>query len=137
VLTTNRNRDEPIGNKLSVIAFDGNGSPVEPANSNASAVDIVSNPDVSACPDQCFRPVGLAWDSRGRLFFSSDSTGEVYVVAREDGGSTNEASPTSGLPSGNPTQSSPTGSATPGAAAGLTVSGFAAIWAGFMALPLI
>jgi hypothetical protein len=137
VLTVDRNRDEPIGYKLSVIAFDGNGSPVEPANSNNSAVDVVSNPDVSVCPDDCFRPVGLAWDSQGRLFFSSDATGEIYVVVREDGGSTNDASPTSGLPSGSPTQPSPTGSATPAAAVGLTVSGFAAVWAGIMALPLL
>jgi hypothetical protein len=52
------------------------------------------NPDNSACPDGCFRPVGLAWDSNGRLFMSSDATGEIYMIIRSDG------TPTSGdLPS--------------------------------------
>ena len=80
-----RNREEPIGYKLSLVQFDGKGSPVELANSTTAATDIVSNPDLSACPDSCFRPVGLAWDSEGRLYMSSDSTGEIFVVTREDG----------------------------------------------------
>lgn len=42
--------------------------------------DIITNPDTSKCPDSCFRPVSLAWDSKGRLWFSSDSTGEVFVM---------------------------------------------------------
>lgn len=41
---------------------------------------------MSKCPDDCFRPVGLAWDSKGRLWFSSDSTGEIYVL-QHDGSS--------------------------------------------------
>ncbi|KAI4687634.1 uncharacterized protein J4E88_003225 [Alternaria novae-zelandiae] len=79
------NREEPIGYKLSLVQFDGKGSPVELANSTTAATDIVSNPDLSACPDSCFRPVGLAWDTEGRLYMSSDSTGEIFVVTREDG----------------------------------------------------
>ncbi|KAF1972946.1 soluble quino protein glucose dehydrogenase [Bimuria novae-zelandiae CBS 107.79] len=93
------NRDEPIGYKLSYIAFDGAGSPVANSTSNSSTVDIVSNPDLSRCPDECLRPVGLAWDFEGRLFMSSDSTGEIWVVTREDGGSAADASPSSGSPS--------------------------------------
>jgi hypothetical protein len=139
MLTSHRNRDEPIGYKLSVIPFDGNGSPVAPANSTTSHTDVVSNPDISKCPDECFRPVGIAWDSQGRLYFSSDSTGEIYVVVREDGGSANEASPTSGLPDANPspTQSAPAGGESTAAAVRLTVSGLAVVWAGIMALPLV
>lgn len=45
----------------------------------------MGNADLARCPDGCFRPVGLAWDGKGRLWMSSDSTGEVYVVTRSDG----------------------------------------------------
>jgi hypothetical protein len=45
------------------------------------------NVNVSACPTGCFRPVGLAFDGQGRLFMSSDSTGEIYVITSSDGGS--------------------------------------------------
>lgn len=55
------------------------------ANSLTAAVDVVSNSNMTACPGGCFRPVGLAWDSRGRLYMSSDSTGEIYVVTKADG----------------------------------------------------
>ncbi|KAJ4380843.1 hypothetical protein N0V86_004205 [Didymella sp. IMI 355093] len=79
------NREDPIGYKVSFVRFDGNGSPTAAANSTTAAVDVVSNPNLSECPDNCFRPAGLAWDSQGRLFFSSDATGEIYVVTREDG----------------------------------------------------
>ncbi|CAG5156862.1 uncharacterized protein ALTATR162_LOCUS4655 [Alternaria atra] len=88
------NREEPIGYKLSLVQFDGNGSPVAPANSTTAATDIVSNPDLSACPGSCFRPVGLAWDAQGRLFMSSDSTGEIFVVTREDGSGVADVSKT-------------------------------------------
>ena len=86
-----RDRTDPIGYKLSVVEF-SDGSPVESANSSIAAIDIVSNLDLSKCPNNCFRPVGLAWDSNGRLFMSSDATGEIYVVVRADGGSANSAS---------------------------------------------
>ena len=38
---------------------------------------ILHVPDLNACPNACVRPVGLAFDRLGRLFVSSDSTGEV------------------------------------------------------------
>lgn len=87
-----RNREDPIGYKISFIRFDGNGSPSAATNSTTAAVDIVSNPELSKCPDNCFRPAGLAWDSQGRLFFSSDATGEIYVITREDGSGVNSIS---------------------------------------------
>lgn len=79
------NREEPIGYKLSFVQFNGAGAPTALANSPTAAVDIVSNAILSDCPGACFRPVGLAWDTQGRLYFSSDSTGEIYVVTRNDG----------------------------------------------------
>jgi len=78
------NRDDPVGYKVSVVEF-ADGEPVEGRNSTTAATDIMSNADESVCPDNCFRPVGLAWDDSGRLFMSSDSTGEIYVITRVEG----------------------------------------------------
>jgi hypothetical protein len=76
-----RDRTEPVGYKVSSIAF-SNGSPVAQSNSMTSTTDIFANADNSQCPDNCFRPVGLDLDSQGRLFMSSDSTGEIYVLVK-------------------------------------------------------
>ena len=57
----------------------------------------MANADNSKCPDQCFRPVGLAIDSKDRVFMSSDSTGEIYVLAKTGASATTTstgASPT-------------------------------------------
>jgi hypothetical protein len=135
-----RNRDNPIGYKLSVIPFSNN-APTAQSTSNNSTIDVLTNPDLSKCPDDCFRPVGLAWDSQGRLFMSSDSTGEIYVIVRNDGKSVNDASPTSGLPPNGTTAATP--SSTTGAAArrfgdgGMNARDVAAALAFFMALPLM
>jgi hypothetical protein len=59
-----------------------NGEPVAAPDNTTAAIDIFSNVDNKACPDNCFRPTGLAFDSQGRLFMSSDATGEIYVIAR-------------------------------------------------------
>jgi glucose/arabinose dehydrogenase len=80
------NRNEPQGYKVSFVPFDGAGEPTAPADSLTGAVDVVANRDVALCPDACIRPAGLAWDGQGRLWFSSDATGEIYVVTAEDGG---------------------------------------------------
>jgi len=77
-----RDRTVPIGYKLSVIQFQ-NGEPVAASDSNTAATDIFSNQNATRCPQNCFRPVGIAFDSQGRLFVSSDATGEIYVVVRE------------------------------------------------------
>ena len=80
-----------LGYKLSVVAFE-NGEPVEPSTSQTAAIDIVSNHNTSACYDvPCFRPVGLAWDSDGRLFMSSDETGEIWAIERANGEPTSSA----------------------------------------------
>jgi hypothetical protein len=74
-----------VGYKVSAVGFAG-GAPTSRLEDSVSAtVDVVSNPDLAACPGACFRPVGLAWDPQGRLFLSSDATGEIYVVLRTDG----------------------------------------------------
>ena len=62
------------------------------------------NPDNSKCPEDCFRPVGLALDSKERLFMSSDSTGEIYVLVKSGVTST---PPTVSAPAATPSESKP------------------------------
>lgn len=69
-----------------------NGEPVEKEDSLVAAKDIMTNVDNGNCPDACFRPVGLALDARGRLFMSSDATGEIYVLAKTSVTGTSTAS---------------------------------------------
>jgi len=66
---------------------------------------------------------------------SSDTTGEIWVVSRQDGGNASDASPTSGLPPTG-TGAPPAGSSSPGAAAvnGVSVGGLAMVLAGVMAV---
>ena len=96
------------GYKVSVIPF-SNGEPVAPSTSNTGYDDIMANHDVTTCyTDTCFRPVGLAWDSHGRLFMSSDVTGEIYAIERTSGSPVNSANAT-GTGTGSATSSTPTG----------------------------
>ncbi|KAL5120292.1 hypothetical protein ACEQ8H_001850 [Pleosporales sp. CAS-2024a] len=99
-------RQVPVGYKLSFVQFDGNGSPTAASNSTTAAIDIVSNPDLSACPDNCFRPVGLAWDTQGRLYMSSDATGEIYMVTKTDGSGIDDVRQVSNGSSGGSTTGS-------------------------------
>ena len=104
-------RTNPTGYKLSSIKF-ANGSPVAPSDSTTSLADVLSNANNSACPDQCFRPVGVALDKQGRLFMSSDDSGEIYVLVHSDvsaqgggGGGTTTGSPMSTATAAVPTTS--------------------------------
>lgn len=51
-------------------------------NSTNGVTEIFRNANLAACPGQCFRPVGLAWDAAGRLWVASDATGEVFVLVK-------------------------------------------------------
>lgn len=75
-------RSQPVGYKVSLIEF-ANGEPVAPSTSNTSYSDIFTNADNSKCPGACFRPVGITFDSKGRLFVSSDASGEIYVLVAD------------------------------------------------------
>lgn len=94
-----RDRTSPVGYKLSVIPFE-NGEPVAAPNNNTATTDVLANPDNSVCkrdsPGNCIRPVGIAFDSLGRLFMSSDGTGEIYVIIEDQSSS---ATATSSSPS--------------------------------------
>ncbi|KAK4444662.1 soluble quino protein glucose/sorbosone dehydrogenase [Podospora aff. communis PSN243] len=77
------NRDSPAGYKVSTVAFNRErGEPVDPPDSRTAVVDVLVNADLSRCPQNCFRPAGLAVDDENRVFMTSDTTGEIYVVAR-------------------------------------------------------
>jgi hypothetical protein len=109
-LTLIRNRDSPTGYLVFALSF-VNGQPTEPANSTTAAITILSNADNTKCPNGCFRPVGLAWDPKGRLFMSSDRTGEIFVIGKDDGGaldSVTYASSTSSSSNGTKKSSAPT-----------------------------
>lgn len=103
-LTWFRDRTDPSGYKVSLISFADGGEPVAPANSNTSYTDIVANANNTACPGNCFRPVGLAFDSQGRMFFSSDASGEIYVVTKDEtaNGTTGSSSSGSGSSGAKP-----------------------------------
>lgn len=98
-------RTGAVGYKLSKVSFTADGQPVAPSDSTNATADVLSNADLSKCPGGCFRPVGLAWDAQGRLFLTSDATGEIYVLQQA------EVSASGGGGDGNttttPTSSSP------------------------------
>lgn len=97
-------RTDPAGYVLSSVRFDGAaGEPVAPPDSTRAAADVLGNADLSRCPDGCFRPVGLAWDARGRLFMSSDSTGEVYVLQEVEFSVSGGGGDSTGTGAGTPT----------------------------------
>ncbi|KAK4034836.1 L-sorbosone dehydrogenase [Parachaetomium inaequale] len=74
-------RSSPVGYRLSSMVFDSlAGEPVAAADSSTALRDVLTNRDNSVCPDSCFRPVGLARDGQGRLWMTTDSTGEIYVL---------------------------------------------------------
>jgi len=62
------------------VEFGKDGQPVQPPNSKTAAIPVMENPNTGSCPTGCFRPVGLAFDKKKRLYMSSDSSGEVYVI---------------------------------------------------------
>lgn len=89
------NSPDPVGYKLSVVEFSEDGEPVDEVTSLTAATDIFANEDVSRCAGDCFRPVAMAFDQQGRIFLTSDSTGEIYMIRRDEGASGTSTSPTS------------------------------------------
>lgn len=79
----------PKGYSVTMVAFGANGMPVDPSTSKKAAVELVREKTLKGCPSshRCLRPVGLALDGQNRLFFSSDNSGEVYVVGGIGGAS--------------------------------------------------
>ncbi|EGO54176.1 hypothetical protein NEUTE1DRAFT_68632 [Neurospora tetrasperma FGSC 2508] len=87
-------KTDPVGYRLSAISFDSvTGEPTVSAENSRDALQqhVMMNKDNSVCPDECFRPVGMALDSSERLWMTSDSTGEIYVLMKRK---TEEENPT-------------------------------------------
>lgn len=62
----------------------------------------MTNPDHTKCPGACFRPAGLAVDASGRVWMTSDTTGELYVLQKRDGTPSTTASGTIVTATGKP-----------------------------------
>lgn len=84
------NKKSPAGYRVSSIEFDAKtGQPkADPSNAHDALTDIITNPDNSVCPGSCFRPAGLAFDQAGRMWMTSDTTGEIYVLQKTGGAGT-------------------------------------------------
>ncbi|TFK60696.1 soluble quino protein glucose dehydrogenase [Pluteus cervinus] len=54
-------------------------APVANVTSQTGYTYLIQAGNLTACPGPCIRPVGLQFDMEGRLFVSSDATGEVCV----------------------------------------------------------
>jgi glucose/arabinose dehydrogenase len=79
------NRQPATGYKLVTVPFTKGSSGYAPtAMSNTHGyTDIFYSPNVSTCDsNSCTRPVGLAFDKKGRLYMTSDSSGELFMLGR-------------------------------------------------------
>ncbi|KJA23706.1 hypothetical protein HYPSUDRAFT_66098 [Hypholoma sublateritium FD-334 SS-4] len=54
-----------------------------PANNGLGYSFVVQATNLNTCPGSCIRPVGLAFGKDGRLFVSSDSSGELFVIEQQ------------------------------------------------------
>ncbi|KAB5572764.1 hypothetical protein GE09DRAFT_683719 [Coniochaeta sp. 2T2.1] len=72
-------RTPPDGYRVIRIDFGPDG---QPTSMPLAGVNIMANPDNTKCPGGCFRPTGLAIDKKGRVFMSSDATGEIYMIKK-------------------------------------------------------
>ena len=76
---------KPWHSKLTLdltISIPWNGdSPVAQLTDSKGYTFAVQAEDMSKCPGSCIRPVGLQFDWLGRMFVSSDATGEVRANA--------------------------------------------------------
>ncbi|KAH8897906.1 soluble quino protein glucose dehydrogenase [Thozetella sp. PMI_491] len=73
-------RSPADGFRVMKVQFGPDGQPIPAANSKNAATIVMENQNTGSCPRGCFRPVGLAFDKKNRLFVSSDSTGEIHVI---------------------------------------------------------
>jgi len=74
-----RNRNPSDGYRVMRVDFK-DGEPVASITSKTAQIPVMENQDATRCSNSCFRPVGLAFDAKGRLFVSSDTTGEIFVI---------------------------------------------------------
>ncbi|KAA1475752.1 soluble quino protein glucose dehydrogenase [Dentipellis sp. KUC8613] len=53
-----------------------------PALHNSTYTPLVQATNLTSCPGACIRPAGIAFGPEGKLYVSSDSSGEVFVLER-------------------------------------------------------
>jgi hypothetical protein len=68
------------------------------------------------------RPVGIAFDNHGRMFISSDASGEVYVVVKDQATTAPSSTSTGSVPSSTPSGSAPASTVSASAAERSTLS---------------
>ncbi|KAI1362054.1 soluble quino protein glucose dehydrogenase [Xylaria arbuscula] len=81
------NREPPAGYKVVAVPFakgpGGAYAPTAASWSSRGTIDIFYPPDEAACSSfTCIRPVGLAFDAAGRLYVTSDASGEIFMLSR-------------------------------------------------------
>lgn len=110
-------RQPPTGFKLVVVPFtkltDGSYDPVAAATSRTGYTDVLWNSDVTRCgTSYCARPVGLVWDSYGRLFMTSDASGggEIFMLTNSKYTNGGGAAPSSCIPQSSTSSSRPSSS---------------------------
>ncbi|KAI3398362.1 hypothetical protein diail_9454 [Diaporthe ilicicola] len=74
-------RNPPDGYRLVKVEFGADGQPTQPSTSTNTSTPVLSNTNTANCFSGCVRPVGLAWDPKGNLYMSSDTTNEIYVIS--------------------------------------------------------
>ncbi|ORX95189.1 soluble quino protein glucose dehydrogenase [Basidiobolus meristosporus CBS 931.73] len=85
------NRDRPNGRKIVRVPIDPvTGKPV--GGISGQVFDVWGELDPGNCQDTCFRPVGLAFDRKGHLYVSSDSSNEIWRISLENDASLRSAS---------------------------------------------
>ncbi|KAI0027750.1 soluble quino protein glucose/sorbosone dehydrogenase [Vararia minispora EC-137] len=55
---------------------------------NSTYTFLIQASNLTSCPETCIRPVGLAFGKDGRLYVSSDSSGELFVLGQTTQGDT-------------------------------------------------
>ncbi|KAI1431472.1 soluble quino protein glucose dehydrogenase [Xylaria sp. CBS 124048] len=80
-------RDTPTGYKVVAIPFaqtpDGQYAPTAAPWSRKGSIDVFYPTDETKCSSaSCIRPVGLVFDTSGRLYVSSDASGEVFLLSQ-------------------------------------------------------
>ncbi|KAI5839954.1 hypothetical protein DFP73DRAFT_454990, partial [Morchella snyderi] len=71
-------RAEPAGYSVAWLPFTPEGGGGQ--RPTGEVQEVVWTPNRTRCPEECLRPVGLAVDRRGRVWFTGDRGGEVWVV---------------------------------------------------------
>ncbi len=74
-------RSPADGYRVMKVEFGKDGQPVQPLNSKSAGTLVMENQNTGSCSSEAASgPSGLDFDSKKRLFVSSDSTGEIYVL---------------------------------------------------------